>query len=162
MRVFRLEFLQLDGRWTGPYSAEYMTSEAFVIRDEMLRAHRRTRSFPNDDVFAANPGVDRYVCGSPSMKSLVRWFESYLLPLQDQGGNLGEYEVPDDAVSQIDGEQVVYQQRRSALVRRTGSSVDPDLLICRIHPSKSSTRRHELTRPGDGNELPMTANQNSL
>lgn len=52
MRVYRLEFLQPDGRWTGPYCAEYMTITAFEVREEMIEKHRNSvnHTYPDAEV----------------------------------------------------------------------------------------------------------------
>lgn len=139
MRIFRLEFLQPDGRWTGPYCAEYMTKGAFAIRDAMAPQHKNSayHSFPDPQIFAKNPGRDRYVCGTMSIKQLVAWFGEYLVPFIDEGGHVGIYEVPEAAIAENDGRQIVYQQQQARLLIRHGAFVPPRrLLVERIHPDK--------------------------
>lgn len=137
MRAYRLEFEQPDGRWTGPYCSEYMTVAAFRVRDRMLRAHRRTRRFPDAAIFAQNGGADRYVCATATMRGLLAWFGGFLPQLLRQGGRIAVYEVPAGAVAEDDGTQLVYQQRRGVLVRRgDASSTTTDALERRVHPSK--------------------------
>jgi hypothetical protein len=139
MKVYRLEFWQPDGRWTGPYCAEYMTEAAFAIRDRMVPHHKTStyHVFPDAAIFAANPGPDRYVCGATSMKLLRDWFGEYFMPFLGEGGHVGIYEVPEAAVAENDGLQVVYQQRQARLLNRRGKVMPPQhLLIEHIHPDK--------------------------
>src|SRR6266550_2360073 len=110
MKGYRLEFLQPDGRWTGPYTAEYMTPKAFELREGMLKDHKITRPYPYSETFANNPGKDRYVCASPSLEALKTWFGNYLNLFEDEGGHIGEYEIPEVAVTEYDEQQIVYQQ----------------------------------------------------
>lgn len=140
LTVFRLEFCQPDGRWTGPYCAEYMTPEAFEIRDRMLvehHEHDERRPWPDDQIFLDNPGRNRYVCGTTTYAALQDWFEGYLQEFMKQGGLVGQYSVPQDAIGDIDGRQVIYMQRKAMLVLRAGTHVDPERLVERIHPSKN-------------------------
>lgn len=139
MKIYRLEFLQPDGRWTGPYCAEYMTARAFDIRAKMLRHHNTSPKhiFPDAQIFAANPGKDRYVCGSASMPKLFGWFGAYLALFMKEGGHIAVYEVPQAAIASIDDYQIVYQQRRSVLLRRKSArNLKQIELVERIHPDK--------------------------
>lgn len=124
VRVYRLEFLQPDGRWTGPYCAEYMTRRAFELRVKMNKSHLTTRPFPNEQIFADNPSVDRYVCGSGSVQALFAWFGGYLRLFLQEGGHIGVYRVPARAIVLNDGKQIVYQQRHGLLISRSGSPVE--------------------------------------
>lgn len=141
MRVYRIEFLQPDGRWTGPYTAEYMTPRAFELRYAMLKDPKITRPYPQAEIFANNPGKDRYVCASPSMSSLKTWFGDYLELLQMEGGHRGIYDVPQKAIAECYLEQVVYQQRQATLIKRTGTPIDPNLLQEQFHPNKFLTNQ---------------------
>jgi hypothetical protein len=137
--VYRLEFLQPDGRWTGPYCAEYMTVAAFDIRDRLIAEHTADdprRPWPDPQIFASNPGRDRYVCGAMSVVGLADWFGQWFEPLLCQGGHLGSYDVPEEAIAVRDGLQVIYMQRQGLLRDRLGKPVLPDLLVCRVHPTK--------------------------
>jgi hypothetical protein len=139
IEIFRLEFLQPDGRWTGPYCAEYMTAGAFAIRDRMAAYHKNSdyHAFPDAQVFANNPGKDRYVCGVDSMEKLQEWFGEYFVPFLAEGGHIGVYGVPEEAIVENDGRQIVYQQRRGQLISREGTYTTPGhLLLERIHPDK--------------------------
>jgi hypothetical protein len=138
MRVYRLEFLQPDGRWTGPYCAEWMTPKAFELREKMLQDHNINRPYPISETFARNPGKDRYVCASPSWRSLQEWFGKYLLLYLKEGGHIGVYNVPEEAIAEKDKRQIVYQQKGATYISREGSPIDPSLLICKIHPSKKT------------------------
>jgi hypothetical protein len=138
MKLYRLEFLQPDGRWTGPYCAEYMTAKAFELRDAMNTEHLRTRVFPDATIFTNNPGKDRYVCASPSLQLLSQWFGSHMPGLIQEGGHIAIYEVPAAAIAWDDGLQIVYQQRRAVCVSRKGKAIDPVRLIERFHPTKAS------------------------
>jgi hypothetical protein len=140
MRVYRLEFLQPDGRWTGPYTAEYMSAKAFILRDKMMIDHKVHRPYPPADIFAKSPGRNRYVCASLSMESLTSWFGKYLKLLEDQGGHVGIYRVPLSAIAQRDDWQVVYQQRQAICLSRSGAPLDPELLVERFHPDKVIVR----------------------
>lgn len=132
MKVYRLEFLQPDGRWTGPYCAEYMTPRAFELRKRMNKTHDTQRPWPNEAIFAANPGKDRYVCASSSMKELVRWFGGYLVHFIHEGGHVAVYEVPEGAIAQIDSQQIVYQQRQAVCLSRKGQPVALHLVVRKI------------------------------
>lgn len=141
MRAYRLEFLQPDGRWTGPYCAEYMTREAFDARDLMnkvhtSKTHKLSRSFPDFKIFADNPGKDRLVCASPSKSGLYDWFEGYIDVFLVHGGHIGEYELPKGEIIWHDDKQLVYRQRAAKLIRREGKQVDFSLLKERFHPTK--------------------------
>lgn len=140
MFVFRLEFFQpAERRWTGPYCAEWMTPRAFEIREAMMVTHIEgdpERPWPDSAIFLANPGVDRYVCGTSTLLGLQSWFGRWLGPLLAEGGHVGTYEVPAEAVGVRDGQQIVYQQRRAVLLDRFGTPVDRDLLVHRIHATK--------------------------
>lgn len=141
MRVYRLEFLQPDGRWTGPYCAEWMTPAAFGVRERMLEQHRTSEyhTFPDKQIFANNPGKDRYVCGSASEELLRVWFGEYMEPFLGKGGHIGIYDIPNQAIRHDDGMQVVYQQRQAKLISRSGKPVSSELLIEKIHPTKRPT-----------------------
>lgn len=93
MKVYRLEFLQPDGRWTGPYCAEWMTPRAFEIRDAMAPDHKTSgyHTSPDAELFACNPRENRYVCGSASMELLESWFGDYLEPFLAEAGHIGIY-----------------------------------------------------------------------
>ncbi|HSX32224.1 MAG TPA: hypothetical protein VLF43_03105 [Candidatus Saccharimonadales bacterium] len=138
MRVYRLEFLQPDGRWTGPYCAEWMTPAAFEIRERMLEPHRNSEyhAFPDEQIFIKNPGKDRYVCGSSSEALLYVWFGEYMKPFLAEGGHIGIYDVPNQAITHDDSKQIVYQQRQATLILRSGTPVETKLLIEKIHPTK--------------------------
>ena len=140
MRVWRLEFEQPDGRWTGPYCAEWMTERAFEIRQEMLASHVETdpdRPWPSPRIFAENPGVDRYVCATLTESALVNWFGRWLDPLMEEGGYIGTYDLPaTDSAIMVGKQQVLYMQRRARLHGRFGYPADHLRLIQRIHPSK--------------------------
>lgn len=135
MQVARLEFLQPDGRWTGPYSAEWMTLHGFSLRYSMLPSHLELRPAPDPRIYLDNPGVDRYVTACPSANALEHWFGEFLQPLLTEGGHIALYEVPLDAIAHDDGQQVVFQQRRGRLVSRSGSPVPQAELIHRVHKS---------------------------
>lgn len=137
--MYRLEFLQPDGRWCGPYCAEYMTARGFELRDLMMAEHLIDdpgRPWPDPEIFARSPGGDRYVCGTASIPDLTWWFGHWLHPLMHEGGHLGSYEVPQAAVAVNDGAQIIYMQRQGVMHRRIGTPVDPQLLIERFHPNK--------------------------
>lgn len=145
MWVYRIEFLQPDGRWTGPYVAEYMTAKAFALRDAMMKDHEITRPYPISATFAHNPGLDRYVCASPSLMALRAWFGAFLPLLQEQGGHIGVYEVPTVAIAEQDDQQVVYMQRQAVCLSRKGTPVNSDLLVARFHPDKAkATKRTRI------------------
>lgn len=127
-QVWRLEFLQPDGRWTGPYCAEYLTDRAYKLRQRMCAEHRdnAARPWPCEQVFANNPGRHRYVCGSHSFLGLLEWFESYLALFFQEQGHVSYYDVPEAAVAERDSFQVVYQQRQAVLIHRFGKqTIDP-------------------------------------
>lgn len=135
--VHRLEFLQPDGRWCGPYCAEFMTPEAFDIRDRMIAAHTEEdpqRPWPDPQIFAANPGQDRYVCGMTTFLSLGLWFGRAFRELIEQGGHVGKYLVHRNSIASIYLGQVVYMQRMAALVDRFGQEIPPERLVQRVHP----------------------------
>jgi len=139
MRVYRLEFIQPDGRWTGPYCAEYMTARAFEIREKMLKLHNVSpyHIYPAEQIFLKNPGIDRYVCASANMSKLLAWFGGYLGLFMKEGGHIGIYEIPDDAITWNDGNQVVYRQRQATLIQRRGRFVpDQSQIVEKFHPSK--------------------------
>lgn len=145
LRVVRLEFEQPDGRWTGPYCAEYMTSRGFEVRDRMIKEHKSPghggRRFPDSNIFAANPGVDRYVCACRSLESLQVWFGAYFKDLLAEGGSVSTYEVSPQAVAWDDGWQIVYQQRQGVLVTRTVTPLPSgSILEERFHPDKVQSR----------------------
>lgn len=138
----RLEFLQPDGRWTGPYCAEWMTAQAFEIREHLNAEHGRdseSRVWPDGRIFAASPGVDRYVCATPSLDALQWWFGRWYSPLVNQGGFVSRYLVPQNAIALHDTTQVIYMQRRATLLDRTGEHVQPERLVEKIHPNKYLT-----------------------
>jgi hypothetical protein len=136
MRVYRLEFPQLDGRWCGPYCAEYLTERAFVVRDHMIAAHDKGdlhRPWPDERIFERSPGPDRYVCGTATLDKLVEWFQGYLVLLLREGGHLAVYDVPAQAIAAQDVGQVVYMQRQAQLLRRASRVyVDPASLVPRM------------------------------
>jgi hypothetical protein len=141
VRAWRLEFEQPDGRWTGPYCAEWMTERAFDIRGELIAAHVEgdvDRPWPAARIFAANPGVDRYVCATLTWSGLRDWFGRWFDPLMDEGGHIGLYELPARAVALMDGRQVVYMQRQGLLVGRFGFPKQRPL-VERIHPGRPTT-----------------------
>lgn len=143
MRVYRLEFLQPDDRWTGPYCAEWMTPAAFAVRERMLLPHRNSdyHTFPDERIFANNPGKNRYVCGSASKELLYQWFGEYMEPFLAEGGHIGIYDIPDQTIKHNDGRQVVYQQRQAKLITRSGVPVNPSSLVEKIHPNKKPARK---------------------
>jgi hypothetical protein len=143
VRVWRLEFEQPDGRWTGPYCAEWMTERAFEIRRELILAHLEgdvDRPWPADRIFTANPGPDRYVCATLTESGLRKWFGRWFDPLMDEGGYIGSYDVPATVPVIMDGRQVIYMQRLAQLHGRFGYPTDRLRLVQRIHPTK--TARH--------------------
>jgi hypothetical protein len=133
MKVYRLEFLQPDGRWTGPYTAEWITPAAFKLRKAMLKNHKVTRPYPASSIFAKNPGKDRYVCASPSMGALKAWFGRYLGLYKAEGGHVGTYEVPVEAIAERDEEQIVYQQRQATLIVREGEPIKQVQLVEKLY-----------------------------
>lgn len=142
MTVHRLEFSQPDGRWTGPYCAEWMTRRAFEIREQLKAEHGPDspgRAWPESRIFADNPGANRYVCGSPSLTALRWWFGRWYGPLLEEGGFVSTYRVPRDAVAHRDASQVVYMQRRGLLMSRVGDHVPVEQLVEKIHPDKISS-----------------------
>lgn len=143
MRVYRLEFLQPDGRWTGPYCAEWMTERAFEIRAEMVAAHTEDdvqRPWPDRRIFLANPGPDRYVCGTLSEPALRDWFGRWFAPLMEEGGHLAIYTLPASAPAVMDGQQVIYMQRQAIFFGRFGYPSDHLELVQRIHPTTDLLR----------------------
>jgi hypothetical protein len=117
-----------------------MTPTAFSLREDMLKDHRVTRPYPASLTFAQNPGKDRYVCASPSLKALKAWFGPYLELYQKQGGYIGVYEVGSRAIAEQDERQIVYQQRQAILVSREGRLVKQALLVEKLHPSKMGSK----------------------
>jgi hypothetical protein len=139
MKVYRLEFEQPDGRWTGPYCAEWMTQRAFEIREELIAAHIEgdlDRPWPPERIFADNPGTDRYVCGTSTGLALRDWFGRWFSLLVVEGGHVAIYDVPLEAVALMDGKQIVYMQRQGTLFGRYGRPAQSLQLVQRIHPSK--------------------------
>lgn len=139
LTVYRMEFSQPDGRWTGPYCAEWMTPEAFEIRKHLNAEHgpdSPSRTWPDSRIFLDSPGANRYVCGSPSMSALQWWFGRWYAPLLREGGFVATYQVPRDAVAHRDTTQVVYMQRRATLTSRVGEHVPVERLVEKIHPNK--------------------------
>jgi hypothetical protein len=139
MQVYRLEFLQPDGRWAGPYFAEYMTEAAFTIRARMGPRHKVCRPAPDPRIFLASPGWNGYVCGSPSMRALLGWFGRYLRALMREGGHIAVYTVPDAAVAWRDEQQIVYQQRQAVCVHRTGTPPAAPLVLRKLVQSRTAT-----------------------
>jgi hypothetical protein len=138
MRVYRLEFLQPDGRWTGPYCAEWMTERAFEIRSAMLVDHHRgdaRRPWPDEGIFLSNPGPDRLVCACLTQPRLREWFGRWFDDLLDEGGHVGVYDLPTTIPVFMDGHQVIYMQRLAGLVDRVGHE-PPSPLVNRLHPSQ--------------------------
>lgn len=112
-----------------------MTRDGFLARYAMLPAHLRDRPTPKADIFAKNPGADRYVSACTSLVELQNWFGDHLDVLRPEGGHVAIYEVPDGAVAFNDGQQVAYQQSQAVLIKRTGTTVDPESLLHRVHKS---------------------------
>jgi hypothetical protein len=116
-----------------------MTEHAFEIRQKMLKFHNVSsyHIYPDEQIFFKNPGGDRYVCASANMNKLLAWFGGYLRLFINEGGHIGIYEIPDEAVAWNDGNQVVYQQRQAILVQRRGRLVpDQSQIVEKFHPSK--------------------------
>jgi hypothetical protein len=135
--VYRLEFLQPDGRWTGPYCAEWMTATAFEIRDILIAEHGQDdpkRPWPDEQIFLNHPGADRYVCGTPSLPGLSAWFGKLFHPLIEQGAHLATYDVSVEAIAVREPSQVIYMQRQGVLRIRIGKPIEPEHLVHRIHP----------------------------
>lgn len=107
----------------------------------MLELHRNSdyHTFPDENIFAENPGKDRYVCGSATNELLEIWFGEYLEPFLGEGGHIGVYDIPTAAIWHDDGKQVVYQQRQATLIARSGKKIDASLLIEKIHPTKKKS-----------------------
>lgn len=124
MRVYRLEFEQppsVAAGWLGPHTAQWITAEAEELATFLEAEHRVTRHEPDPLIFERNPGVDRYICGTDSMAALRAWFGDYLPAFQRQGGHIAEYDVPESAIAEHVGTQVVFQQRQGVVVRRVGT-----------------------------------------
>jgi hypothetical protein len=115
-----------------------MTPRAFEIRKWLIEEHGPddpNRPWPDPTVFAMNPGVNRYVCGTLELVDLAVWFGRHFHPLLSEGGHLAVYEVPKDAVDSVNGQQVVYMQRQGVLQDRAGITVAPERLVHRVHPN---------------------------
>jgi len=56
----------------------------------------------------------------------------------EEGGYIGIYTIPEEAIAEKDEQQIVYQQKQATCISRKGNPIDPGLLICKIHPSKKS------------------------
>lgn len=139
MRVYRLEFVQPDGRWTGPYCAEWLTARAFAQRELMIHEHCDDVDHPHPDgaIFRASGGPDRYVCAMLSPGELFAWFGRFFDLLWNEGAHLGVYDVPLTAVAHHEAGQVVYMQRLATSVARVGCERQParDALKFHRHPS---------------------------
>jgi hypothetical protein len=144
--VWRLEFLQPDGRWTGPYCAEHMTERAFEIREHLIAEHLpddATRPWPDSKLFIDNPGRDRFVCGANSLPALTRWFGQWFLPLLREGGQIAAYDIPMDAIGHRDGYQTIYRQRMAVLRARVNIPRERLGLVERIHPTKDQPHQDQ-------------------
>jgi hypothetical protein len=103
----------------------------------MIIKHWVSRPWPDERIFAANPGTDRYVCASANARELLGWFGGYLPALIREGGHIAVYAVAQSAVASSAAGQIVYQQRQGEVTSRTGRvHVDPRSLSPRFHPTK--------------------------
>lgn len=102
----------------------------------MMKDHKVTRPYPENAIFAKNPGMDRYVCASPSFEELAAWFGKYLDEYMKEGGYIAVYEIPESSIAEQDGQQIVYQQRQARCISREGQPVDASKLVEKFHPDK--------------------------
>lgn len=132
MSVWRLEFCQPPGwhiEWLGPYTSHWLTAEAEEIVRYMEAEHCVTHPHPRDpSIFEAYSGTERLSCGCSSRELLEQWFGAYLPRLLAQGAYVTKYSVPLDAVVEDSPEQVLFVNRRAAVVERSGSPTPRPLI----------------------------------
>lgn len=133
MRVFRLEFRQppsMRTRWLGPYTAKWLTAAAEELATYLEAEHIRTRPHPlSTPLLVTSTFENRYLCGCDSRTRLSNWFGRYLEPLREQGGQIGEYEVPEAAIAEHHNGQVVFHSESSRVVGRDGSPAAAPLVL---------------------------------
>lgn len=104
MLVYRVEHPTLC---IGPYRS----ASNFSHRDDMLYDHCDSRNHPHPHCDTLTHfDMEEHVCACASIESLVSWFDTWLIPLADEGFVISVYQVDDTTkVSKRTGQCVFYK-----------------------------------------------------